>query len=116
VSRVAVHLPPGHPHGLPDEPVVFAYRLGRIRDGQDNLLIHSGETIPLDVLIGGLVKQAKAEYPEKGVEVKLERLVDNGDDTASWIDAEQFDPEQHTPAGAGTGAARAIHVDAGQEV
>jgi hypothetical protein len=112
--RVAVHIPPDHPaHGGGVQgPAVCAYRLGRIRDGIDNFYVHSGETIPLDEFVSGLVEQAKAEFPEPGVEVKVERLIDNGDGTASWIDAEDFDADEHTPAGAGEGKAAEINVQA----
>jgi hypothetical protein len=116
VSRVAVTLPPGHPHGEPDREVVFAYRLGRIREGIDTLLIHTGETIPLDVFTQGLVDQAVAEYP--GCEVSVQRLVmdDDSEDNAHWIPASEFDPLAHVPAGAGSGMAKTLHVSAGQEV
>lgn len=114
MSRVAVHLPPGHPHGDPEQTVVVAFRLGRIRDGIDNLIIHTGEVVPIEEFRAGLFKQAQAEYP--GAEVKLERLVDNGDGTARWIDAIEFDPSQHVPAGSGEGRAATVSVQSGQGV
>jgi hypothetical protein len=115
VSRVAVHLPPGHPHGEPDRTVVVAYRLGRIREGQDNFLIHTGQTIPLEQFTQGLVDQATVEYPDATVVVERLVMDDDGSDSAHWIPASEFDPAAHTPAGAGTGMAKTLHVSAGQE-
>lgn len=114
MSRVAVHIPPGHPHhGGGEQTDVVAYRLGRIRDGIDNFNVATGETTPVDDLAAGLADQARAEYPD--CEVKLERLVDNGDGTSRWIPADEFDAEQHTPAPGGGSAARTFTATAGQE-
>ena len=93
--RVAVHFPAGHP--LAPDGAVVAYKLGRIRDGIDNHIIHTGETVPLDEFVTGLVGQAQAEYPD--AEIKVERLVDNGDETSSWVPAEEFEPAQAAPPG-----------------
>lgn len=109
--RVAVHLPEGHPHGSG----VVAYKLGRIRDGVDNHVIHTGETTPIEEFVAGLVEQAKRDYPEEGVQVKVERLVDNGDDTMSWVDAEQFDPDEHEPAAEGESKSAEINVESRTE-
>jgi hypothetical protein len=113
VSRVAVTLPPGHPHGEPDEQVTFAFRLGRIREGIDTLVIHTGQTIPLDEFTQGLIDQAHAEYP--GCDVAVQRLVMDGDDSAHWIPAAEFDPAVHVPAGAGSGRVATFNAQAGQE-
>lgn len=115
--RVAVHLPSGHPeHGDPDNPetVVVAYRLGRIREGIDNLILHTGELVPLDKFVAGLITQARAEFP--AAEVKLERLVQKADkpDEGEWIPAESFNPDQHTPVGAGASTSKDLHVVAEQ--
>lgn len=107
--RVAVHIPAGHPDS-PDGPAVVAYRLGRVRDGIDNHLIHTGETVPMDEFLVGLSKQAEAEYPD--CEIKVEHLVDNGDGTATWVPADEFDPEAHTPAGEGEAKATEVTVQA----
>ena len=109
--RVAVHLPDDHPHG----GGVVAYKLGRIRDGVDNHVLHTGETVPLDEFVAGLVKQAHEEYPEDGVEVRVERLVDNGDGTMSWVDAEDFDPDEHAEAGEGDSKSTEVHVESRTE-
>ncbi|MGD0386757.1 MAG: hypothetical protein ABSB73_11565 [Solirubrobacteraceae bacterium] len=116
MSRVAVTLPPGHPHGDPDEPVTFAFRLGRIREGLDNVLVHTGETIPIDEFTQALVDQALADYP--GCQVGVERLVmdTDGSDSAQWIPTSEFDAEQHTPAGAGAARATTVHVTSSQAV
>lgn len=110
--RVAVYLPPDHPaHGGGVEgPAVSAYRLGRIRDGVDNFYVHSGQTIPIDQFVAGLIAQAQAEFPT--AEVKLERLVDNGDGTGTWVPDEQYDPALHTPAPSGESTATEINVQA----
>lgn len=105
--RVAVHLPDDHPDG----GGVVAYKLGRIRDGIDNHVVHTGEMTPLDEFAAGLVEQAKRDYPQDGVKVVVERLVDNGDGTAKWIPADDFDPEQHRSPEAGGGAAREFNVE-----
>lgn len=98
--RVAVHLPPDHPEhgGGVEGSAVIAYRLGRIEEGVHNAPI-GHEPVPISDFVVALFKQAQAEYP--GAEVRLERLVDNGDGTSSWVDAQEFDPEVHTPQGPG---------------
>lgn len=71
--RVAVHQ---------DDGTVFAYKLGRIVDGQHNHNLVTGEITPIQNIIDGLVEQAKKEFPDS--EVVVERLHDNGDETSEW--------------------------------
>lgn len=98
--RVAVYLPLDHPEhgGESEKPVAVAYRLGRIEPGVHNAPLGHPE-IPFEEFVLGLVEQAKAEYPD--AQVELERLVDKGDGTAEWIPSREFDPNLHTPQGAG---------------
>lgn len=121
--RIAVYYPAGHPAvgvypeghpqaGQPAEPTAFAYRLGRIEDGVHNHVLHTGETIPLQEFVGGLVAQAKAEHPD--AQVVVERLVDNGDETSRWIAADQLSAE-HTPAPPGGAAAAATEISVSSE-
>lgn len=113
--RVAVYLPKGHPEagvdpesGQPvEEPREFAYRLGRIEEGVHNAPIGHPE-IPFEEFVNGLAEQARQEYPD--ARVVIEKMIDNGDRTAAWIAAEEFDPEKHTPMGAGNIKATEIHV------
>lgn len=102
--RVAVHLKADDPQSGGEDTVV-AYRLGRVEDGVHNQPA-GFEPIALEDYVSQLVDAAKAEYPD--AEVVVERLVDNGDDTSRWIPAEEFDPEQHTPAGAGKSVHREV--------
>lgn len=74
--RVAVY-PDSDKQGTP-----FAYKLGRIVDGQHNHNIVTGETTPIEDVIKGLVEQANGEFPDATVVV--EQLHDNGDGTSSW--------------------------------
>lgn len=106
--RIAVHFPDGHPLA-PEGPAVAAYKLGRIEDGVHNAPVGHA-AVPLHEFLIGLLKEAQAEYPE--CEVKIERLIDNGDETSRWISADEFDPEKHTPVGAGASIAREIGVSA----
>lgn len=108
--RVAVHLPESHPAG----PGVVAFRLGRIREGIDNHVLHTGVTTPLDEFVVGLLAQAKAEFPEEGVEVKLERLVSLDDGTAEWVAVDQV-TDEHVLVPPGEDKAAEFHVEVGQE-
>lgn len=98
--RVAVLLPPDHPEhgGGTDGPATVAYNLGRIEDGVHNAPL-GHDPVPLDDFVQGMVERAKADYPD--AEVRVERLVDNGDGTSSWVPADEFDPETHTAQGPG---------------
>lgn len=90
------------------EQAVAAYRLGRIEDGIHNAPV-GHEAVPLEDYLQRMLELAAAEYPGHEItqdesvanRIAIERLVDNGDGTSRWINADQFDPEQHTPAGAG---------------
>jgi hypothetical protein len=112
--RVAVHIPPDHPEhgGGVEGNAVVAYRLGRIEDGVHNAPI-GHDPVPLEEFTQKLLEQARAEFP--GCDVRLERLIDNGDGTSSWIDAEEFDPDIHTAQGAGNTKSAEIHVTNEQE-
>lgn len=112
--RVAVHIPEGHPEhgGGVEGDAVVTFRIGRIVEGEHNAP-PGFEPIPLDRYVQNLVADAEREYP--GCRVVVERLIDNGDDTASWIPASEFDPERHTPQGAGTVASAEFHVTSDQE-
>jgi hypothetical protein len=95
--RVAVVCPP-------DDPVNpgahFAFRLGRVEDGVHNHLLHTGETIPMDDFMAGLVEQAKAEFPN--AEVRVEVLVeDGGPEKGKWVTEDEYDPDQHVRVGRG---------------
>lgn len=109
--RVAVQCPDDHPVS---PGAVFAFRLGRIEDGVHNSLIHTGETIPLDEFTDALVKQAQVEYPDHII--RVERLVQKPDSPGEsyWVPIEEFDPEKHTPVGAGNQLSTEVHVNAGQ--
>lgn len=99
--RIALHFPDGS---------VAAHRLGRIEDGNHNYSLHEDRLIPLDEFLSGMIERAKEEHPD--ATVKIERLIDNGDGTAQWIPAEDFDPELHTPQGAGRTIVRELTADA----
>lgn len=94
--RVAVICPDDHPVS---PGAVFAYRLGRIEDGVHNHVIHTGEVTPVEEFAAGLVEQAKREYPDHTV--RIERLVDNGDNTGTWVPLEELTDEHklHAPGG-----------------
>lgn len=94
--RIAVHFPKDHPVS---PGAVVAYRLGRIVDGVHNHVMHEGVTVPLDEFVGGLVAQARAEFPD--CDVRIERLIEHGEGEGRWIDSEKFNPSRHTPLGAG---------------
>lgn len=112
--RVAVHIPPDHPEhgGGVEGNAVIAYRLGRIEDGVHNAPI-GYDLVPFDEFVQGLFAKAQAEYPD--CEVRVERLIDNGDNTSTWISAEEFDPELHTPQGAGNIVTGEFHVTSEQQ-
>jgi hypothetical protein len=99
--RVAVHFPDG---------TVSAYRLGRIEDGRHNFFIHTGETIPIDEFVQGLVDQAKKEFPD--ADVVVERLVATENGESEWISAEEFDTEQYTAVDAGNTQAQGVNAAA----
>lgn len=103
--RVAVQCPDDHPVS---PGAVFAFRLGRIEDGVHNHVLHTGETVPLQDFVAGLVGLAKEEFP--GHTVRIERLVDSGDGTSRWVPADEFDPEQHTPAPPG-GSSKSAEIN-----
>jgi hypothetical protein len=105
--RVAVTLPAEHPESGGEEATI-AYRLGRIEDGVHNLIVHTGEIVPLEEFLAGLIKQAEAEYPTAKVEVQ--RLIKDGEDAGKWIAAEAFDPEKHEPVGSGVQIAHAVEA------
>lgn len=125
--RVAVYLPKDHPAvgvypeghpqaGQPAEPTPFAYRLGRIEDGVHNHILHTGETIPIEEFVGGLVKLAREEY--EGAVVTVERLVqveppseEHPAGQAQWVPADAFNPDEHTPAPPG-GSSKAAEFSA----
>lgn len=106
--RVAVHFSDDHPLAQGDGPHVAAYKLGRIEDGVHNAPVGHPE-VPLDEFLANLVSQAREEYPD--AQVVVERLVDNGDETSSWIPADEFDPEVHQPVGAGAQLARDLTAE-----
>ena len=102
--RVAVHFPAEHPLSGGEDSVA-AFRLGRIEDGVHNAPVGHAP-VPLDEFVTRLVKQAQEEYPD--ADVVVERLIDNGDETSSWIPAEDFDPDEHTPVGSGQTVQREV--------
>jgi hypothetical protein len=88
--RVAVHFPDG---------AVAAFRLGRIEEGVHNAPV-GHDPVPLEDFLARLVQQAQAEFPE--CQVVLERLVHSDvDGESEWIPADEFDPAEHSPVGAG---------------
>lgn len=113
--RVAVHFTADHPLSGGEESVA-AYRLGRIEDGVHNAPL-GFDPVALEDYVANAVKAAQDEFP--GASVVVERLVDNGDGTSSWIPADEFDPEEHTPVGAGAHVEREIsaslHASGGDE-
>lgn len=117
MHRVAVYVPPSHPaHGGGVEgEAVCAFRLGGIEDGVHNAA-PGHAPVPFDEFIDSLVEQAGREFPEEGVRVVVEVLVDNGDDTASWVAEEEFDPEEHKMTSGGVRKERLITVNSKQRV
>jgi hypothetical protein len=115
--RVAVHFAPDHPLSG-GEQAVAAFRLGRIEDGLHNAPVGHDE-VPLDEYLQRMLELAAQEYPGHEItqdesvanRISIERLVDNGDGTSRWINADQFDPEQHTAAGAGAQIQRDVTVN-----
>lgn len=80
--RVVVHHPARtEEDGTAVEESVAAYRLGRIDDFVNPI---TGETTSKVDVAAALVEQAKADHP--GLEVSIEHLHDNGDDTSTWKD------------------------------
>lgn len=117
--RVAVYLHPDHPHAGVDaegnraeEPVVLAFRLGRIEEGVHNAPI-GHPAIPLDDFVKGLVAEARAEYPD-AMDVRVERLIDNGDGTGRWIPDDEYNPDAHTAVGPGNIKSTEVHVTSEQ--
>lgn len=117
--RVAVHFAEDHPLAQDDGPAVVAYRLGRIEDGVHNAPA-GHDPVALDEFLARLTRQARDEYPNHlvtqdesvGNRISIEVLVDNGDGTSRWINADHFDPEQHTRAGAGRQVQRDVSASA----
>jgi hypothetical protein len=107
--RVAVHFPDDHPLAQ-DGAAVVAYRLGRVEDGVHNAPV-GHDPVPLDEFLTRLVRDAREEFPD--ADVVIERLIDNGDGTSGWIPAEEFDPEEHTPVGAGVTVEREANAKSG---
>jgi hypothetical protein len=92
--RVAVH----HPERKEGEETipasVSAFRLGRITDLVDPL---SGETTPAEQVVEKLSEEAAREFPD--CEIVVERLVDNGDETSSWVRVEDVPEGATSPDG-----------------
>lgn len=83
--RVAVH----HP-----DSSISAFRLGRIEDFTNPI---TAETTPKEQVAAKLLADAQAEYPD--CEIVLERLVDNGDGTSTWVHHEQVPDGALSPGG-----------------
>jgi hypothetical protein len=93
--RVAVRHPGRTEEDGTTVPESFsAYRVGRIDDHVDLL---TGETTSADEVAEILVEQAKAEYPD--CEVAIQRLIDNGDGTSKWVNAEEVPEGATSPDG-----------------
>jgi hypothetical protein len=115
MSRIAVYLPSGHAeHGDPDnpEPALTVYRLGRIEEGVHNAPAGFAP-IPYGEFVERLLEDAKREYPD--AQVRVERIVDNGDGTSSWIPADEFDPAVHKSTIAGQSRQAEVTVTNGQQ-
>lgn len=100
--RIAVTCPDDH---SVSPGATFAYALGRIEEGVHNAPIGHAP-VPFADFVARLLAEARAEFP--GAVVRLERMVDNGDGTSSWIDAEEFDPAVHRSTVAGAPKATEI--------
>lgn len=105
--RVAVHYQDDHPQ---HPGAVFAYLLGRIEDGVHNVAA-GHDPVPIDAYVSRLIERARAEFPD-ALDVRLERLIDNGDGTSRWIAATEYDPSRHRALAGGETVARALEVSA----
>lgn len=70
---------------------VSAYRFGRVIEGHHNLNVLTGEQHPVEDVLNALADQARREFPE--AKVRIQKLVDNGDDTSTWVDVDNAEAE-----------------------
>lgn len=92
--RIAIHHP-ARTEGEQEIPAsVSAFRLGRVLDFVNPM---TGETTSAPDVAAALLEQAKTEYPD--CEVVLERLVDNGDGTSSWLHENEVPEGSKSPDG-----------------
>jgi hypothetical protein len=85
--RVALYFPDG---------AVASYKLGRIVDGAHTTDILTGQTTSVQELAEALAEQAKAEYPQ--CQVKIEKWVDNGDETSQFVPIEPDEVIETVPS------------------
>lgn len=96
---------------------VAAYRLGRIEDGVHNTDVFQNH-IHIDDFLKKLAELAAEEHPGAKIEIQRMVLKDGGEhgDESEWIPIEEFDPEVHTPTGAGNRVAQTLTTGADIQV
>jgi hypothetical protein len=108
--RVAVHHPEREEDGETVPASVSAFRLGRLTP-ETGINHFTGDHLSVEQQAEALLKQAKAEFPD--CEIVLERLIDNGDETSSWVRVEDVPEGAVSPDG--TTIARELVAEQGSD-